>query len=158
MNVKDYPLLPGATNGRPVTEVTDADDLKAVGVSNTAFAIHVGDKITFEKTENPLIVKQPVRANDATSPIAYYVGCQRNDKPSWVGIGIFTRRDASNQPIGELQAKAVNEPNFLSVYANLLAGKAITCDKLIEVKTPVFKDGQRTEDTQTRMMPNILYA
>ena len=158
MNVKDYPPLPGATTGRPMTEVTSAEDLKAVGVSGTAFAIHQGDKISFEATETPTVVKQPVRANDASSPVAYYVGCIRNDKPSWVGIGIFTRRDTDNQPIGELQAKAVNEPDFLSVYANLLAGKTITCDKLIEVKTPVFENNARTDKTQVRMMPNIIYA
>lgn len=154
--LENMPLLPGATTGRPMTAVTDANDLKAVGVSNTAFGVHVGDKISFDAGE-PLVVKQPIRS-EANAPIAYYVGCNRNGKDSWVGIGIFTRRDAKNQPIGEIQAKAVNMPNFLEVYSELLAGKTITCDKLIEVETPVFKDGVRTSETQKRMMPNILYV
>ena len=153
----NLPILPGHANGRPATPVTDANELKGVGVSNTAFQIHVGDKITFDAGE-PYVVKQAIRANDPSAPNAYYVACMRNGKESWAGIGLFTRRDADNKPIGEFQAQAVNEPNFLAVYDKYLAGKTITCDQLIEVKTPVFENGQRTEKTTTRMMPNIKYA
>lgn len=157
-SIENMPLLPGQNNGRSV-ETVDANALKSIGVSGSAFAMHVGDKISFEATDEPLVISQKVRANDPQSPLAYYVACERNDKPSWIGISVFTRRDADGQPVGEFQKTALREPSFAAVYANLLAGKTITADTTSTYKASEFDTaGNRLNTTVERTIPVIKYA
>lgn len=114
------PILAGSKE-RPMTPV-NVEDLKTVGVSNNAFALHTGDTITFPD-QDPLVVSQKIR-NTEDSPLAYYVGVEKNGKPSLLSVGYFTRRDVNGNPIGEFQAKNLDCANFLEMY-NLWRGKTI---------------------------------
>lgn len=157
INFNDLPMIPGQ-NTRPVTQIS-ADQLKEVGVNNSLYAIRKGDKLVFDATDAPVVVAQAVRENDANSPKAYYVGCTRNNKPSWVGIGIFTRRDAHAQPLGEIQSKALGYANFADVYTNLLSGKTIVCDDIVEKEMAAFDrtTGQRLAENRKTMVPHLKY-
>lgn len=156
-NLADMPLLPGQNNGREVNEVSTAD-LKSIGVSGSAFSLHVGDKIAFD-AGTPLVVSQAVRANDPKSPLAYYVACERNGNPSWLGISVFTRRDATGQPVGEFQKTALREPSFEAIYNNLLAGKTITASKMKTYQATEWDAaGNRLDTTVERQAPVIEYV
>jgi len=157
-NLTDMPLLPGQNNGRDVTTVS-ADALKSIGISGSAFAMHVGDTIAFEETNEPLVISQAVRANDPQSPVAYYVACERNGKPSWIGISNFTRRDAVGQPIGEFQKNALKEASFAAIYDNLLSGKSITASETVTYKAADWDTaGNRLETTHDVTAPVIKYV
>lgn len=157
-NLNDMPLLPGQNSGRAVSEVP-SDALKTIGISGSAFAMHVGDKIAFEETDSPLVISQPVRANDPDSPLAYYVACERNGKPSWLGISNFTRRDAEGQPIGEFQKNALREASFAAIYDNMLSGKAITATETVVYKAADWDTaGNRLNTTHDITAPVIKYV
>lgn len=151
------PLLPGANNGRQVVEVS-ADKLREIGVSGSAFSIHEGDQIKFDDVDTPLVVSQPIRKGSDT--LAYYVACERNGNPSWVGIGVFTRRNVEGQPVGKFQEKALREPSFADIYKNLLKGKTITSVGTLTYQAAHFDAaGVRDEEkTDTRTCPNIEYV
>lgn len=157
-DIKSMPLLPGQNDGREVKTV-NPENLNGIGIQGGAFALHVNDVIEFEDTDKPLVVSQPVRKTP-NSPVAYYVGCTRNGKPSWLGIGIFTRRDAEGKAIGEFQSQALNCPSFKEVYATMLAGKKITAKETATYKAAKFDDaGNRVEgETISRNAPVIVYA
>lgn len=157
LTINDLPVIPGQ-NTRPVTAVS-AEQLKEVGQNNGIFAIRKDDKLTFDATDSPVVYSQPVRENDANSPKAYYVGCTRNGKPSWVGIGIFTRRDAHGQPLGKIQEDALRNANFAEVYKNVLSGKTIVCDSLVEKEMAAFDrtTGQRLAENRKSMVPHLKY-
>lgn len=157
-NLDSMPLLPGQTSGREVKTV-NPEDLKGIGIQGGAFALHVNDVVEFENTDKPLVISQPVR-NTPNSPLAYYVACTRNGKPSWLGIGIFTRRDANGKAIGEFQANALNYPSFQEVYNSMLAGKKITAKETATYQAAKFDTaGNRVEgETVSRTTPVIVYA
>ena len=90
--LSQMPILPGANQEGRAPQPVSVEKLNTVGVSNTAFSLHEGDVIKFPEG-TPLVVSQKIR-NSADSPVAYYVAVERNGKPSWLGIGILTRRDA----------------------------------------------------------------
>lgn len=153
--ISDMPYLPGQRDGRPVVQVS-AEQLNEVGANGSAFSFHVGDVVKFEETDTPLVVSQPV-TKDSTR-LQYLVACEKNGRKSWMGIGIFTRRDATGAPVGDFQEKALKEPSFKEVYAALLSGKTLTCKSLVDKQFAVFKDGERTDELQTRKVPVIEYA
>jgi len=154
--INDMPLLPGQNNGREIQTVT-AEQLKEIGVSGSAFAMHVGDKLEFDSTNTPLVVSQPVRKDSQN--LAYYVACKRNGNNSWIPVSTFTRRDANGQPIGEFQKQALNEPSFAEVYAKMLSGKTITAETTTQYQAPKFDTaGNRLEETVTRIAPVLKYA
>lgn len=150
------PLLPGQFNGREVSQVA-ASDLASVGANMGAFTMHLNDVIAFDATDAPLVVKQPINDKD-DSPMQYFVACTRNGNPSWLTVGILSRRDADGKAIGEFQEKALLEPSFKEIYAHLLSGKTITCKSMVDKEFSVFKDGVRTDARQTRKVPVIEYA
>lgn len=153
MNYADYPVLPNAEN-RPVRQIT-ADEIPNVGANSGAFSIHKGDILEF-KEETPMMCAQEV--SDTPSPTtgkkpeAYYVAClrkragQAEGKPSWVGIGIFTRRDIDGKPVGEFQERASVYANFQDLYDAELKGKTLTCTGMIKKKFPRFQDGKRLKN------------
>jgi hypothetical protein len=147
------PLLPGQNAGREVNPV-DVNKLNEIGIQVGAFALHKDDVIKFPEGQ-PLVVSQKVR-NEANSPLAYYVGVERNGKPSWLGIGILTRRDHTGTPIGDFQKKMCEKASFKEIYEEL-AGKAIKGGELKEVKMAVFRDGQRTDDVRSTYVPEIIW-
>ena len=151
--LSQMPILPGANQEGRAPKQVPADSLNTVGVSNTAFALYEGDVIKFPEG-SPLVVAQKIR-NSADSPIAYYVAVERNGKPSWLGIGILTRRDANGQPLGKFQAKMINKPSFKEIYEEL-AGKTIKGGSSVAHKFSVFsQDGTRTDETRERLIPTI---
>ena len=151
--LSQMPILPGANQEGRAPQLVSVEKLNTVGVSNTAFALHEGDVIKFPEG-NPLVVAQKIR-NSTDSPVAYYVAVERNGKPSWLGIGILTRRDANGQPLGKFQAKMINKPSFKEIYEEL-AGKTIKGGSSVAHKFAVFaQDGTRTEETRERMIPTI---
>ena len=153
LELKNMPLLPGQNAGREVNPV-DVNKLNEIGIQVGAFALHKGDIIKFPEGQ-PLVVSQKVR-NEANSPLAYYVGVERNGKPSWLGIGVLTRRDHTGTPIGEFQKKMSEKASFKEIYEEL-AGKSIKGGELKEVKMAVFRDGQRTDDVRTTYVPEITW-
>lgn len=156
LEIKDMPLLPGQNQGREVTPVAVAD-LKGVGVQGGAFALHKGDVIEFPEGD-PLVVSQKVR-NTPDSPLAYYVGCIRNGKKSWLATGVLTRLDYRGQAIGPFQEEMRQKPSFKEVY-EALAGKKIKGGELKEIQVAVFdrQTGERTDKTQSRFIPEIEWA
>ena len=157
-NLDAMPILPGQTSGREVKTV-NPEDLKSIGIQSGAFAMHINDVVEFENTDKPLVISQPVR-NTPNSPLAYYVACTRNGKPSWLGIGILTRRDVEGKPIGEFQANALNYPSFLDLYSSMLSGKKITAKDTVTYRAVKYDAaGNRVEgETIFRTAPVIVYA
>lgn len=152
--VKDMPLLPGQNAGRTVNTVS-VDKLAEIGVNGSAFAIHKDDVITFPNND-PLVVSQKISA-DENANLAYYVGVERNKKPSWLGIGILTRRDASGKPIGAFQEEMCQKASFKDIYESL-KGKTIKGGELKSYTSAVFENGVRTDKTRERVSPEILYV
>ena len=150
------PLLPGQKQGRDVNPV-DVNTLNEIGIQGGAFALHKGDVIEFPEGQ-PLVVSQKVR-NTPDSPLAYYVGCIRNGKESWLAISSLTRRDYQGVPVGDFQVKMCEKPSFKEVYEEL-AGKKIKAGEPKEVKFAVFdnKTGERTDKVQSRYLPEITWA
>ena len=138
-----------------VVRPVDAEALKTLGVNGGAFTLHKGDVIEFEG-EAPQVFSQPVNTSD-NSPLAYYVACTRNGKPSLLSIGILTRIDAKGQPLGEFQAKMREKANFAEVY-EALKHKKIKGGELKSHEFAVFENGVRTDRVQTRMIPEIEWA
>lgn len=151
---KNMPLLPGQNAGRAVTRV-ESDKLAEVGVNGSAFAIHKDDHIVFPDQE-PLVVSQPI-SNDVNANKAYYVGVERNGKPSWLGIGILTRRDSNGQPIGKFQEKMCEKASFKDIYDSL-KGKTLVGGELKSYTSAVFENGVRTDKTRERLSPEITCA
>lgn len=154
LEIKDMPLLPGQNSGREV-KIVDIAKLNEVGVNGSAFALHKDDVIAFPAGE-PLVISQKVR-NEANSPLAYYVGCIRNGKNSWLSTGILTRRDYTGAPIGEFQKKMCEKPSFKEIY-EYLAGKTIKGGELKAVKFYRFVNNQRTDETREQYVPEIIEA
>ena len=152
--LSNMPMLPGAAQGRAPKPV-DAAKLNEVGVNGAAFSIHKGDTIEFPN-EDPLVVEQKI-SNDANSATAYYVAVNRNGKPSWLGIGILTRRDADGKPLGKFQEDMLTYPSFKEIY-EALRGKKIKGGELKNHDFAVFENGQRTDKRRTRQIPEIEYA
>lgn len=151
--LSNMPILPGANQEGRAPKQVAVENLNTVGVSNSAFSLHEGDVIKFPEG-SPLVVEQKIR-NSADSPKAYYVAVERNGKPSWLGIGILTRRDANGNPLGPFQAKMINKPSFKEIYEDL-AGKTIKGGASKPHKFAVFaQDGTRTEETRERLIPSI---
>ena len=150
------PLLPGQKQGRDVNPV-DVNNLNAIGVQGGAFQLHKGDVIEFPAGE-PLVVSQKVR-NAPDSPLAYYVGCIRNGKESWLSISSLTRRNYQGLPIGKFQEAMCEKPSFKEVYEEL-AGKKIKAGEPKEVIFAVFDrtTGERTDKTVPRYIPEIEWA
>lgn len=152
--LNQMPLLPGQQN-RPVAQVA-ADNLKSIGVSGGAFALHVGDIIKFPD-EEPLVVSQKIRETE-DSPVAYYVAVERNGKPSWLSVSTLTRRDGHNEPIDAIRKELSYLPSFAEVY-NSLRGKSIKCTEMKTVDLAVFENGQRVDGKfQQRPMGVVEYA
>ena len=150
--MNNMPLLPGSNMEGRQPEQVSQDDLKTVGISGSAFAIHTGDVIKFPEGQ-PLVVKQKIR-NEENSPIAYYVGVERNGKASWLGIGNLTRRDVDGKPLGKFQEKMLRYPSFAAMYEDL-AGKTIKGGTLREQFFAVFDNGKRTNEKVGRMIADI---
>ena len=142
LELNQLPILSGSKE-RPMVEVS-AEELKNVGVNNGAFALYTDDVVEF-KDDKPLVVAQKVR-NTADSPVAYYVGCYRNGKPSLLSVSWFTRRDANGDPLGEFQSKNLRCANFVEIY-DLWKGKTIKGGQMRSHQMPKFDptSGQRIE-------------
>lgn len=149
------PLLPGEANGRAKEEV-NVNDIQSVGVSVSAFSLTKGDKVQFEDTDTPLVVKQKIRKED-NSPVAHYVAVIKNDQKTWLNISSLTRRDAEGQPIGEFRKKAIGYPNFITMYNSLLKGKTFELKgDDIKYSAPQFDAaGNRTEGTTTKYIYDL---
>ena len=154
-SASDYPHLPGENQGRPVQVVT-ADKLSEISGNFAAFAIHEGDVIEFDDVDVPHVVSQPVRETP-NSPVAYYLGVTRNGKASYIGVGTLTKRDAEGSPLDDFRREMLKQPSFKEIWSEL-RGKKIRGSRMRTYKFPVFKDGQRTEETQERQMCEITYA
>lgn len=152
--VSNMPLLPGEAQGRIRTQV-DASKLNEIGVNGGAFAIHKGDIIEFPD-ESPLVVSQHI-SDDPKSNVAYYVAVNRNGKPSWLGIGILTRRDSNGKPLGKFQEEMLTKASFKDIYDSL-RGKKIKGGELKEHTFAVFENNTRTDRVNTRSIPEIEYA
>ena len=134
------PHLPGENDGRPVS-VVNANELSDVGTNGGAFAIHEGDKIKFDG--DPIVIKQPINKQPG-SPVAYYVGVERNGKPSLLSISTLTRRDVDGNPLDKVRAEMLQQPSFKEMY-DILRGKTIVGKTMKTFDFPVFKDGGRVE-------------
>lgn len=155
LELKAMPLLPGQNNGRSISQVP-VENLKSIGVTGSAFSVHTGDVIQFPEGD-PLVVSQKINANDPQSNLAYYVGCIRNGKNSWLAVGQLTRRDATGAYVGKFQEEMGKYPSFQDVYA-ALAGKSIKGGEMVEKEFAVFDNGVRTDRTQKRMICEIEWA
>lgn len=154
LEINSMPLLPGAMVPGRAPQVVSPDDLRGVGISGGAFALHKGDKIQFPD-EEPLVVSQKINSSE-NSPVAYYVAVIRNGEKSWLGIGNLTRRDANGLPLGKFQEEMLTKPSFKEIYDSL-RGKTIVCGEMKSHQFAVFENGQRTEKTVSRSYPEISY-
>jgi len=152
LELKDMPLIPGQNQAdRAVKEVKDVD-LKSVGVRNGAFSLHTGDEITFE--EKPLLVEQALPGSESK---AYWIGCKRNGKPSWIGLGFLTRRDFNNKPLSRVQELMNAQPNFAEMYENVLKGHTIKGGQSKEYQLADFADGKRLDTPRTVTLVEAIY-
>ena len=151
--LSEMPYIPGQET-RPIVEVS-GDALKKVGENSSAFAMHVGDKISFPEGD-PLVVSQKV--DPTRDALVYYVACERNGRKSWLTIGALTRLDVHGKPVGKFQEEMRKFANFADMYASALAGKSITSKRAEDKEFAVFEDGVRTDKTRTRATPIIEWA
>lgn len=153
LDAKNMPMIPGENQeGRKAYPVKDAD-LKEVGVRNGAFALHTGDKITFE--EKPLLYAQDIPGSNSK---AYWIGCHRNGKPSWIGLGFLTRRDFNNKPLGKVQELMNNQPNFVEMYDNVLKGHTIKGGEAKNYELADFDEtGHRKDTPRTVTLVEAIY-
>lgn len=144
--IETMPMLPGADK-REMKKV-DQIELKNVGVTSNAFALHEGDQITFN-SEEPVVVSQQIRKD--SDAVAYYVACTRNGENSWLGVGNLTRRDINGKYLCATREKLGRYPNFASMYKDALQGHTLTAGTAVEKTFAVFENNQVIEGkTRTR--------
>ena len=152
LEIKEMPLIPGQNQkDRQIRQVKDVD-FTNIAVRNGAFSLHVGDIITFD--DIPLLVEQSI---PNTSAKCYWVGCMRNGKPSWIGLGFLTRRDYYNNPIDRLQELMNSQPNFLAMYENVLRGHKIIGGTVKTYHLAVFVDGVRQDTPRAVPLVEAIY-
>jgi hypothetical protein len=157
IEIKDMPLLPGQKVGENFNTV-EVDKLAEVGQNRGAFSLHEGDKIEFPN-QDPIVAMTLVRpAMGDASPKAYYVAVTRNGQNSWLPIGVLTRRDATNRPLGKIQEELLAYPSFKEVYEHL-KGKTLVAGKSVTHKFAHFDgNGNRVDgEFDERAIPELQY-
>jgi hypothetical protein len=138
-----WPAIFGSSNGMPVSNVDDMEEMKRVGGVFDGMSAMKGDKWEFPAMENMVVKKQPTRAGSVNMRYLILGERTRNNKVelAWFNLNSLLRQD-------------VNRTNLFPEWCDLgnhharmakLAGRTIDITDEKDYRAPKFDNGRPVE-------------
>ena len=135
--------------------------LQTTGETFISYGVSKGDVIEFPANENEVVAyEQPIRPNNPDGPKQRLLQVKKNDKYTWLSLGVLNRTDYNREPTCDFCKEMVDLPNDWARIEHLF-GKKITVKDMVQKPFQKFdrQTGTRIDgESELRPTPVLEYV